>query len=136
MANFDHPGESATQAIYSNEWAPTRAGAGVTTALTDIDYACQNDPADSPYPCPAGYQSKFWQQQFLSLYSLASIGMSYYNAAQVTLRHPMSHGLQADVSYTFSKSIDMGSDAERTSEFVAGVAPRGQPHHQYMAALP
>ncbi len=122
MANFDHPGESATQAIYSNEWAPTRAGAGVTTALTDIDYACQNDPADSPYPCPAGYQSKFWQQQFLSLYSLASIGMSYYNAGQVTLRHPMSHGFQADVSYTFSKSIDMGSDAERTSEFVAGVA--------------
>jgi len=43
--------------------------------------------------------------------------MSYYNAGQVTLRHPTSHGLQMDVSYTYSRSIDMGSDAERNTEF-------------------
>ena len=42
--------------------------------------------------------------------------MSYYNAGQVTVRHPFSHGLQADFSYTLSKSIDMGSDTERASE--------------------
>jgi len=42
--------------------------------------------------------------------------MSYYNAGQFTLRHPSSHGLQADLGYTLSKSIDMGSDAERASE--------------------
>jgi hypothetical protein len=41
--------------------------------------------------------------------------MSYYNAGQVTLRHPASHGLQFDLGYTLSKSIDMGSDAERAS---------------------
>jgi hypothetical protein len=29
------------------------------------------------------------------------------------VRHPLSHGLQADLSYTYSKSIDLGSDAER-----------------------
>jgi hypothetical protein len=29
----------------------------------------------------------------------------------------MSHGLQADISYTYSKSIDFGSDAERNTEF-------------------
>ena len=40
--------------------------------------------------------------------------MSYYNAAQLTLRHPMKNGLTMDFSYTFSKSIDMGSDAERS----------------------
>ena len=28
----------------------------------------------------------------------------------------MSHGLQADFSYTYSKSIDLGSDTERASE--------------------
>jgi len=39
--------------------------------------------------------------------------MSYYNALQVTLHHPNSHGLQFDANYTFSKSIDWGSDAER-----------------------
>jgi hypothetical protein len=48
--------------------------------------------------------------------------MSYYNAAQVTLRHPSSHGLQADFTYTYSRSIDFGSDAERFSE-ITGLGP-------------
>jgi hypothetical protein len=115
MANVDFPGESATQAIYHNEWAPFRGNLGATTALADIDFFCV-------YGCPAGYQSKFWQNQFSSLYALSTIGMSYYNAGQVTLRHPMSHGLQADISYTYSRSIDYGSDAERATEFSNGVA--------------
>ena len=66
------------------------------------------------YGCPQG--TKFWQSQFSSLYAWDSIGMSYYNAGQITLRHPFSHGLQADFSYTLSKSIDMGSDTERATE--------------------
>jgi hypothetical protein len=103
-------GHSATQNIYTSEWAPDRAGAGATTGLSDIDFFCS-------YGCPAGYQSQFWQQQFSSLYVLSTIGMSYYNAGQITLRHASSHGLQADVSYTYSRSIDMGSDAERNTEF-------------------
>jgi hypothetical protein len=110
MAGVDYPGESATQAIYTNEWAPYRSQYGATTSLSDIDFFCY-------YGCPAGYQSKFWQDQFSSLYALSTIGMSYYNALQITLRHPSSHGLQTDISYTYSRSIDMGSDAERTSEF-------------------
>ncbi|MGA8939439.1 MAG: carboxypeptidase regulatory-like domain-containing protein [Acidobacteriaceae bacterium] len=110
MANVDYPGESATQAIYSDEWAPYRYSYGATTSLSDIDYYCN-------YGCPTGYQSKFWQDQFSSLYALSSIGKSSYHSAQWTLRHPMSHGLQMDVSYTFSKSIDWGSDAERNTEF-------------------
>ncbi|HUY82563.1 MAG TPA: TonB-dependent receptor [Acidobacteriaceae bacterium] len=113
MANYDYQGESATQAIYTNEWAPYRAQYGATSALADLDFFCvylTNTQCNN-------YQSKFWQDQFSSLYALSTIGMSYYNAAQVTLRHPMTHGLQFDVSYTFSKSIDMGSDAERNTEF-------------------
>jgi hypothetical protein len=115
MAGVDYEGESATQAIYKNEWAPYRSQYGATTSLADIDFYCV-------YGCPAGYQSHFWQDQFSSLYALSTIGMSYYNAGQITLRHPSSHGLQADISYTYSRSIDMGSDAERTSEFSNGVA--------------
>ena len=63
------------------------------------------------------YQPKFWQDQFSSLYALSTIGMSYYNAGQFTLRHPTSHGLTLDFSYTWSNSIDMGSDTERSNEF-------------------
>ena len=118
MAGFDSPGESATQAIYSDEWAYYRYTFGETQALADID----NPGYCGGYYCPNGHQSRFWQTQFASLYALSTIGMSYYNAAQLTLRHPMSHGIQADVNYTFSKSIDMGSDAERTSEFSNQVA--------------
>lgn len=120
MAGFDFPGESATQAIYTNEWAPYRANLGATTALANIDFFCSDGPVQ--FPCPPGHQSRFWQNQFASLYALSTIGMSYYNAGQVTLRHPMSHGLQMDFNYTYSRSIDMGSDAERSSEFANGVA--------------
>ncbi len=115
MAGIDFPGESATQAIYSNEWAPYRANLGATTALADIDFYCN-------YGCPTGHVPRFWQDQFSSLYALSTIGMSSYNAGQVTLRHPLSHGLQMDISYTYSRSIDMGSDTERTSEFANGVS--------------
>ncbi len=124
MANFDYAGESATQAIYTDEWAPFRTTSGETTPLADIDFFCSsgtvqlpNNGGAKPYPCPAGFQSRFWQDQFSSLYALSTIGQSYYNAGQITLRHPASHGLQADISYTYSRSIDMGSDTERTSEF-------------------
>jgi hypothetical protein len=57
----------------------------------------------------------FWDPQFGSLFAWASIGVSSYNAAQFILRHPVSHGLQVDFSYTYSKSMDMGSDTERTN---------------------
>lgn len=104
MAGVDYAGESATQAIYHNEWAPYRAQYGATTSLSDIDFYCY-------YGCPAGWQSHFWQDQFSSLYALSSIGMSYYDAGQFTVRHPLSHGLSMDLSYTLSHSIDFGSNA-------------------------
>ena len=107
MANLDYSGESATQAIYTNEWAPYRYTYGETTSLADLDFYCS-------YGCPNGTQ--FWQSQFSSLYAWASIGMSYYNAGQIVVRHPNKNGLQLDFSYTLSKSIDMGSDTERSSE--------------------
>jgi hypothetical protein len=56
---------------------------------------------------------QYYASQFASLYAWRSIGNSYYNAGQLILRHSMSHGLQFDVNYTYSHSIDMGSDAER-----------------------
>ena len=119
MANFDYYGENATTAIYNNEWAPYRSNLGATTSLSDLDFY---GPLDGFYPAPPGYQPHFWQGQFSSLYALSTIGMSYYNALQVTLRHPTSRGLEFDVSYTYSRSIDEGSDAERSSEFSTSTA--------------
>jgi len=59
---------------------------------------------------------QFFAGQFASLYAWRSIGNSAYHAGQLLLKHAMSHGLQFDVNYTFSKSIDMGSDAERIGD--------------------
>jgi len=105
MANWDYNGESATQTMYSDEWGQ-RYVYGETGALYDVDFSCN-------YGCPNG--TLFWNQQFSSLIALSSIGMSYYNAGQLTLRHPTQHGLNLDFSYTYSRSIDMGSDAERAA---------------------
>jgi hypothetical protein len=100
--------ESATQAIYTEEWAAYRYDYGETTSLADLDFYCY-------YGCPNGTQ--FWQSQFSSLYAWSSIGTSSYNGLQVTLRHPSGHGLTTVLNYTFSKSLDMGSGAERSNEF-------------------
>jgi len=110
MQNYDYMGESATQAIYNNEWAYYRYTYGETTALADLDFYCY-------YGCPNGTQ--FWQTQFSSLYSWASIGTSSYHALQIALRHPTSHGLTTNFNYTFSKSLDLGSGAERANEFTS-----------------
>ncbi len=58
----------------------------------------------------------FWSPQYSSLDSWASIGNSSYNSGQVSLRHH-SGGLSFDLNYTYSKSIDIGSNAERVSVF-------------------
>ena len=110
MTGFDYAGESATQSIYSYEWAPSRSRLGATMALANLDFYCA-------HRCPSDWSPHFWQGQFSSLYAWSSIGKSYYNAGQFTLRHPMSHGLHLDFSYTLSNSIDWGSDTERSMEF-------------------
>jgi hypothetical protein len=106
------PGASATQAVYTYEWAPYRHSLGETTSLSNLDFFCSD--ITYTFNCPA--QSRFWQSQFSSLYTWSTIGISSYNALQFTLRHPSSHGLTLDVSYTLSKSIDMNSGTERNNE--------------------
>lgn len=106
--DYDVPNESATDVIYNWEWAPQRYTYGETGALFDMD----TEDLGCFYGPPCG---RFWSPQFSSLISLSSIGMSNYHAGQLTLRHPSRNGLTMDFSYTFSKSIDMGSDAERSA---------------------
>lgn len=62
---------------------------------------------------PTGGPNSFYNPQYTSLFTLRSIGFSNYNALQASLRRQMSHGVQFDFNYTYSKSIDLCSDAER-----------------------
>ena len=70
-----------------------------------------NNPNRSYYPITGPYT--YFSPQFSSLYAWRSIANASYNALQVTLRHSMTHGVQFDFNYTYSKSIDLASDAER-----------------------
>ena len=65
----------------------------------------------------APYQ--FYDSQYASLYAWRSIGNSSYNGGQFSLRHRMG-GLETDVNYTFSKSMDIGSNAERVNQNEGG----------------
>ena len=66
---------------------------------------------------PINGPTSFFQSQFASLYAWSSIGRSNYNSGQFSLRHRATHGLTLDFNYTYSKSIDLGSNAERVSLF-------------------
>ena len=62
---------------------------------------------------PSAGQYTYYSPQYSSLYAWRSMANASYNALQVSLRHRMKNGFQFDLNYTFSKSIDLASDAER-----------------------
>jgi hypothetical protein len=128
-STFTGPTASATQAMYGlyscfvhNE----------TAALINTDVpgeAAENLPSATPgpggcYPSCATLGGQvtpyaFFNPQFTSLYAWRNTGTSSYHGLQVTIRRGMTHGLQWDFNYTFSKSIDIGSNAERINQFDA-----------------
>jgi hypothetical protein len=58
---------------------------------------------------------RFYHSQYSALYAWRSIGKSYYNAMEIVLHHRFKQGVQADLNYTYSKSQDWTSQAERLS---------------------
>ncbi|HKW65203.1 MAG TPA: carboxypeptidase-like regulatory domain-containing protein [Candidatus Acidoferrum sp.] len=91
-----------------------------TTSLFLLDYFGFGDAnlVDSSgfstafYGPSTGFNT-FFNPQYSSLYAWRSNTNANYNAMQVNFRHPMSHGIQFDFNYTYSKSIDISSDATR-----------------------
>ena len=51
--------------------------------------------------------------QATTMYAWSSVGSSNYNALQASLRKQFSGGVQFDLNYTYSKSIDITSSATR-----------------------
>jgi hypothetical protein len=113
-----------------------------TTALSALDYAGSDfnaagtagiagmltGGANCGYSnCPANYyptifgSNAFFNNQFHSLYAWRSVANANYNALQVSLRKRMTNGVQFDINYAYSKSIDLSSSAERVAPW-QGVA--------------
>ncbi len=88
-----------------------------TTALSVLD------GNTSPYGIPDANSSAlynagtgpftFFNPQYSSLYAWRNAGNTSYNAFQLTVRHQLIHGFQFDANYTYSKSMDLASDATR-----------------------
>ena len=80
-----------------------------TTGLFVLDYP----GVGCPNGCSKLGANAFYNPQYASLYAWRSIGNASYNGLQLALRKRFSQGVQFDLNYTFSKSLDLASDAER-----------------------
>ena len=63
---------------------------------------------------------QFLNNQAISMYGWSSIGSSSYHALQANLKKQFSHGIQFDLNYTYSKSLDITSAASRVGFSVYG----------------
>jgi Carboxypeptidase regulatory-like domain len=118
---FGGPGQSfgdETTALaqldyWGSDFSGTPGIAGVDPTTCDPTSGLCN-PTGNYYTSVLGPNSYF-NSQFHSLFAWRSIGNASYHALQATLRHSMSHGVQFDLNYTWSKSIDLTSDAVRVT---------------------
>jgi len=85
-----------------------------TTALQGLDQGWGLfDPNSGNSIYAVGGPYSFVDPQFAALYAWRSIGTAAYNGLQINLQKHMSHGVQFDFNYTYSKSFDLSSDASR-----------------------
>ena len=106
---------TATQNIYDLYVSTGYSGIGALQYLDTYCFpGCSQLPGQSE-PTPYNY----FDPQFSSMFSWSTIGHSYYNALVLTLRRH-SGPVQFDFNYTYSKSIDMNSNAERINEYENG----------------
>jgi hypothetical protein len=121
------------QAVYDVYYNPNCAYVGnEIVGLADIDlygYLGDNDvhtPYTNPlyFNGPLNYQGngvgKYLNNQAISAYAWSTVGHSNYNALQASLRKQFSNGVQFDVNYTYSKSLDITSTASRVGFAVVG----------------
>ncbi len=98
-------GNTATQNIYNDLWQYSVGNETYPLYALDNGY----------YPgAPNGKLNRYFDPQYASLYAWSGVGTSSYHSFQISAHHSGSNGLQLDFSYVLSKSIDLGSDTERT----------------------
>jgi len=104
---------TATQNIYEI-WNCYPHNETLTLKFLDLPNSINNLPAALPNSKFGPYA--FYHDQFSSLYSWRNIGTSDYNALQVTYNIRFQN-LQGQFNYTFSKSFDEASAAERVGPY-------------------
>jgi Carboxypeptidase regulatory-like domain len=124
-----NPRDSLIQEVFNMYYNPSLSVIGdEIVGLADIDSyggIGDNIGSGSYYfngpTTPIGTNSgQFLNNQAFSMYGWSSIGNSSYNALQVNLRKQFSQGVQFDLNYTYSKSLDITSAASRVGFAVYG----------------
>jgi Carboxypeptidase regulatory-like domain len=108
---------------------PVGIGSGGTMDATQAAYDLFSDPYDGllanettalffldlfGYPSgPSTGLNTFFNPQYSSLYAWRSKGNASYHSLEVSLQKRYGHGVSFGLNYTFSKSIDLMSDAYR-----------------------
>ena len=78
---------------------------------TNTLFQADTDPTASP----SGQSFRFFFPQTSSVYVQSTTGVSNYSAFQLSVRQQLHSGLEYDVNYTLSHSLDEGSDPERNT---------------------
>jgi hypothetical protein len=122
---------SAAQAVYDRN-CPFVGTVGETTTIQVLDQNGIQDLNNSNIVYKGIGASEpnaatqtdytFLSPQFASLYAWRSNSNSSYHAMQINLRKSFSQGVQLDFNYTFSKSIDLASDAQRIQGTTGGLS--------------
>jgi hypothetical protein len=119
-------GMTPTQ-IWANDYINNSSTGDATNTLNNADNAanCVNggpttftkSGAVNHIACGIYGPWMVFNPQFSALSAWSSIGLGDYHGLQVSLRKRLSFGLQFDLNYTFSKSIDLGSAQENAGSF-------------------
>ena len=94
---------------------------------TNALFAADTDPTASP----AGQTFRFFYPQTSSIYTQSTTGTSNYHALQLSVRQALKYGLEYDLNYTYSKSMDEGSDPERNGTTGSPVINSFSPNQWY-----
>jgi Carboxypeptidase regulatory-like domain/TonB dependent receptor len=125
-ASFCAPSFNPTDALQANYALFSCYAHNESTAIQVLDQAGFADPNNAGVAyhgncgATASIPNCYLNSQYVSLLAWRSIGTASYHALQVNIRKRLSKGVQFDLNYTYSKSIDLQSDAERVDLSGAG----------------
>ena len=113
-------GLTATQA-WANDYFNNSATGDATNSLNNADNAANCSTSGTKFNSKGNVSQlacgiygpwMVFNPQFSALSAFSSIGVGDYHAMQWSVRKRYSYGLQFDVNYAWSKSIDLGSVGE------------------------
>lgn len=120
MAAGVGPNDIAPIAYFENLWPDLASDKGTATEkvyrisrFLAPDWTFVQYYLDFVFPSRFG-PGLFYDDQYSALSAWRSIEDTSYNAAQIMLRKRFAHGITFDFNYTYSKSIDLTSEGERT----------------------